>query len=42
MTHFSHQAVTMACDIDRIDSGKISCPSLPEEDDSLDWRAAPA
>jgi hypothetical protein len=42
MNRVSHQAVTIAWDSYRINSGKISCPSLPGEDDSPDWQAAPA
>jgi Tol biopolymer transport system component len=42
MNRFSHQAVTIAWDNYRINSGTISCPTLSWEDDSPDWQAAPA
>jgi TolB protein len=41
MNRFSHQAVTIAWDTYRINSGTISCPTLSWEDDSPDWQVAP-
>ena len=41
MNRFSHQAVTIAWDNYRINSGAISCPTLSWEDDSPDWQVAP-